>query len=84
MGSKSEAIKERIKQVMLSDRVTQVETILASIRSDCIEVFSNYMSINCNEVDVVLEELGDGRYALNVCTYTDRLYSCGKMIASVD
>ena len=80
MKKQSELIKERLKQVMLSDRIGGFETLLTVLKSDLVGLLSNYMSLQADAVGIVLDLEADGTYTFSLTARTDRLIEPGRMI----
>lgn len=78
--SKTEMIKDRLKNVMLSDRVASVESLLRVLKSDVISLLSNYMYIENEDVQLTLDAEANGEFKVNIQAKTNRLIDAGKMI----
>ena len=80
MRKQSEIIKERLKQVMLQDRVGGVETLLTILKSDATALLSNYMALESGIVEITAEILESGGYEFVIKARTNRLIAPGRMI----
>ena len=75
-----ELINNRLKSLMLSDRVEGLETILTVIKSDAFLMLSNYMLLENGAIKLELDISDDGQYHLAIKATTNRLIHPGKMI----
>ena len=82
MRKQSELIKERMRQVMLQDRVSGIETLLAVLKSDITALLSNYMALDFNAVEITADtfESDLGVYEFVIKARTNRLIAPGRMI----
>lgn len=80
----SQKIKNRLKEVMLNDRLGKIETLLTVVKSDAEQLLSNYMVLEKGEIDVIMEEKLDGTYELSIVAKTKRLIDVGKMISNTN
>ncbi|MCL2796688.1 MAG: cell division topological specificity factor MinE [Firmicutes bacterium] len=82
MRKQSELIKERMRQVMLADRVSGIETLLTVLKSDVTAVLSNYMALDFNAVEITADtdESDSGGYEFTIKVRTNRLIAPGRMI----
>jgi len=76
-----ENIKNRLKSLVLSDRIDGLETLLTVLKSDIKILLSNYMTLDGDSVKLVLDIAPDGKYHFCVNATTARLIDPGKMIA---
>ncbi|MCL2847362.1 MAG: cell division topological specificity factor MinE [Firmicutes bacterium] len=75
-----ENIKNRLKSLVLSDRIEGLDTLLAVLNSDIKALLANYMILEQGNVKLVLEIADDGKYHFNITVITNRLIDPGKMI----
>ena len=75
-----ELIKQRLESVMLCDRRSSAESLIASIKSDARTLLESYMYLQGDGPSVELELLDGGDYELRITARTDRLIDAGKMI----
>lgn len=57
-SSSKEIAKERLRLVLVHDRASVSPQTLESLKIDLIRVISNYMEINENEMEIILEKNG--------------------------
>lgn len=76
----SEMIKDRLKNVMITDRVSNIENLLTILKSDLYSLCSNYMYMKPENLHVVLDADSEGGYEFTFKVFTDHLIDAGKMI----
>ncbi len=80
MKKQSDLIKERLKNVMLTDRGSGIDKFLTSLKSDVSDLLRSYMYTDADSLNVSLDVRGDGDYELFISARGDRLIDVGKMI----
>jgi len=80
MQKQNELIKERLKNVMMGDRIEGFETLLTVLKSDLSVLLGNYMHLGAEGLKIQLEVKDNGEYILNITASTDRLIEPGKML----
>ena len=80
MLKQKDLINNRLKSLMLSDRIEGLEAILTVIKSDARDVLSNYMQLEDGGVKLELDISDDGKYHLTIKATTARLISPGRMV----
>lgn len=76
----TQKIKNRLKEVMLNDRLGKIETLLTVVKSDAEILLSNYMVLEKGELEVIAEEKANGTFEVVIVAKTKRLIEVGKMI----
>ena len=77
----SDLIKERLRQVMLNDRVGGIETLLTVLKSDLKTLLLNYMTLDANDVQITADLLESGGCEFIIKARAERLIDPGKMLA---
>ena len=80
MKKQSDLIKERLQNVMLTDRGNGVDKLLISLKSDILDLLKSYMYTDGDKVNVSLDVSGGGDYLFSITARADRLIDIGKMI----
>ncbi len=65
-NSSKEVAKERLKLVLIHDRVNCSTQVLEMLKMDIIKVISNYMEIDEEELDIQITQTADGSDGENV------------------
>ena len=82
MRKQSELIKERLGQVMLQDRIGNLETLLTVLKSDITMLLSNYMVLSAGAVEIILDASESGSYEFMIKAHSDRLINPGRMLGT--
>ena len=75
-----ERMKNRLKGVRVTDKVTQIENMLALLKSEVYKLLTNYMYLSVENLNVYIDVTPNGEYVLTVKAGTDRLIDIGKML----
>ncbi len=67
--------EDRLKNVLLRDRIDAPENIIAVLKSDIYEALSNFFEINPASVNVKIETETTGIYSLSVSAKAFRVYN---------
>ena len=78
--TQAERMKNRIKGVRVTDKVTQIENMLALLKSEVYKLLTNYMYLSVENLNVYIDVTPNGEYVLTVKAGTDRLIDIGKML----
>ena len=73
-------MKSRLKGVRVTDKVTQIENMLALLKSEVYKLLTNYMYLSVENLNVYIDVTPNGEYVLTVKAGTDRLIDIGKML----
>ena len=73
-------MKNRLKGVRVTDKVTQIENMLALLKSEVYKLLTNYMYLSVENLNVYIDVTPNGEYVLTVKAGTDRLIDIGKML----
>ena len=73
-------MKIRLKGVRVTDKVTQIENMLALLKSEVYKLLTNYMYLSVENLNVYIDVTPNGEYVLTVKAGTDRLIDIGKML----
>lgn len=73
-------MKSRLKGVRVTDKVTQIENMLAVLKSEVYKLLTNYMYLSVENLNVYVDVTQEGEYVLTVKAGTDRLIDIGKML----
>jgi len=80
MQKQNERIKQRLKSVMMGDRVDGLEALLTVLQSDLHVLLGNYMHLKPDSIKLQLEVAQHNVFHLSIQTSADRLIDVGKMI----
>lgn len=81
MPAKSNApVKQRLKKVVMEDKVSAIENMLRVLKSDQYKLLTNYMYLNADDLKVYIDITENGDYILTVKAVTDRLIDIGRML----
>lgn len=80
MKTQSDLIKERLQNMMLSDRGNGTENLLTMLKSDILDLLASYMYTTSENVNVSLSVIGGGDYEIKITARGDRLIDVGKTI----
>ena len=78
--TQAERMKSRLKGVRVTDKVTQIENMLALLKSEVYKLLTNYMYLSVENLNVYIDVTPNGEYVLTVKAGTDRLIDIGKML----
>ena len=78
--TQADRVKSRLKSVRVSDKVTQIENMLAILKSEVYKLLTNYMYLSVENLNVYVDVTQSGEYVLTVKAGTDRLIDIGKML----
>lgn len=79
MIKQSELIKERVKNVMISDRSRNVEKVIRVLRSDVYDLLKDYFNLQSEDLNIKIEQGEDG-YCVKIIALTDRILDCGNIL----
>lgn len=81
MPAKSNApVRQRLKNVVMEDKVSAIENMLRVLKSDQYKLLTNYMYLNADDLKVYIDITENGDYILTVKAVTDRLIDIGRML----
>ena len=81
MPAKSNApVRQRLKKVVMEDKVSAIENMLRVLKSDQYKLLTNYMYLNADDLKVYIDITENGNYILTVKAVTDRLIDIGRML----
>ena len=81
ISEQREQIKNRLKTLMLSDKIEGYETLMLVLRSDLMAIFSSYMILDSKDsLKLSLDIREDGKYYFNINAIANRIIDPGKMI----
>lgn len=81
MPAKSNApVRQRLKKVVMEDKVSAIENMLRVLKSDQYKLLTNYMYLNADDLKVYIDIIENGDYILTVKAVTDRLIDIGRML----
>ena len=81
MPAKSNApVRQRLKKVVMEDKVSAIENMLRVLKSDQYKLLTNYMYLNADGLKVYIDITENGDYILTVKAVTDRLIDIGRML----
>ncbi len=81
MPAKSNApVRQRLKKVVMEDKVSAIENMLRVLKSDQYKLLTNYMYLNADDLKVYIDITENGDYILTVRAVTDRLIDIGRML----
>ncbi len=80
MTRKSSPAGERLKKVVVNDKIGAIESMLRALKSEQYKLLTNYMYLNADRLKVYIDILENGEYALTVRAVTDRLIDIGSVL----
>lgn len=80
MTRKSSPAGERLKKVVVNDKIGAIESMLRALKSEQYKLLTNYMYLNPDRLTVYIDILENGEYALTVRAVTDRLIDIGRVL----
>lgn len=81
MPAKSNApVRQRLKKVVMEDKVSAIENMLRVLKSDQYKLLTNYMYLNADDLKVYIDITENGDYILTVRAVTGRLIDIGRML----
>ncbi len=80
MTRKSSPAGERLKKVVVNDKIGAIESMLRALKSEQYKLLTNYMYLNPDRLKVYIDILENGEYALTVRAVTDRLIDIGRVL----
>ncbi len=79
MAVKSQ-VKQRIKTVVMEDKLSAIESMLRVLKSDIYKLLTNYMYLSRDGLNVYIDITENGEYILSVKAETDRLIDIGRVL----
>lgn len=79
---KAKIAGERLKQVLLKDRIDAPDNIIDVLKSDMFDALSNFFDINPSSLNVKIEADDTGVYNLTVKARAFRVYNNSKTFNS--
>ena len=73
-------VRQRLKKVVMEDKVSAIENMLRVLKSDQYKLLTNYMYLNADDLKVYIDITENGDYILTVKAMTDRLIDIGRML----
>ena len=80
MTRKQSPAGERLKKVVVNDKIGAIESMLRALKSEQYKLLTNYMYLNPDRLKVYIDILENGEYALTVRAVTDRLIDIGRVL----
>lgn len=80
MTRKSSPAGERLKKVVVNDKIGAIESMLRALKSEQYKLLTNYIYLNPDRLKVYIDILENGEYALTVRAVTDRLIDIGRVL----
>lgn len=80
MTRKNSPAGERLKKVVVNDKIGAIESMLRALKSEQYKLLTNYMYLNPDRLKVYIDILENGEYALTVRAVTDRLIDIGRVL----
>lgn len=80
MPRKQSPAGERLKKVVVNDKIGAIESMLRAMKSEQYKLLTNYMYLNPDRLKVYIDILENGEYALTVRAVTDRLIDIGRVL----
>ena len=80
MPRKQSPAGERLRKVVVNDKIGAIESMLRAMKSEQYKLLTNYMYLNPDRLKVYIDILENGEYALTVRAVTDRLIDIGRML----
>ncbi len=73
--------EDRLKRVLLQDRMDAPDNLVAVLKSDIYQALSNFFEINPSSVTVKIDGDTAGIYVLSITAKAFRVYKSAKLIA---
>ncbi|MFR6640756.1 MAG: cell division topological specificity factor MinE [Christensenellales bacterium] len=80
MPRKQSPAGERLRKVVVNDKIGAIESMLRAMKSEQYKLLTNYMYLNPDRLKVYIDILENGEYALTVRAVTDRLIDIGRVL----
>ena len=80
MPRKQSPAGERLRKVVVNDKIGAIESMLRAMKSEQYKLLTNYMYLNPDRLKVYIDILENGEYALTVRAVTDRLIEIGRVL----
>ena len=80
MPRKQSPAGERLRKVVVNDKIGAIESMLRAMKSEQYKLLTNYMYLNPDRLKVYIDSLENGEYALTVRAVTDRLIDIGRVL----
>ena len=80
MARKQSPAGERLKKVVVNDKIGAIESMLRALKSEQYKLLTNYMYLSPDRLKVYIDILENGEYALTVRAVTDRLIDIGRVL----
>ena len=80
MPRKQSPAGERLRKVVVNDKIGAIESMLRAMKSEQYKLLTNYMYLNPDRIKVYIDILENGEYALTVRAVTDRLIDIGRVL----
>ncbi len=81
MAKKTANASERLKKVIVNDKISAIESMLVALKSELYKLLTNYMYLSGDKLKVYIDILENGDYALTVRAVSDMLIDVGRVLA---
>ena len=72
--------QDRLKSVVMSEKITAIESMLRVLKSEQYKLLTNYMYLNVEDLKVYIDVTENGEYVLTVKAVTDKLIDIGRVL----
>ncbi|MBO5214755.1 MAG: cell division topological specificity factor MinE [Clostridia bacterium] len=72
--------QDRLKSVVMSEKITAIESMLRVLKSEQYKLLTNYMYLDVNDLKVYIDVTENGEYVLTVKAVTDKLIDIGRVL----
>ena len=72
--------QDRLKSVVMSEKITAIESMLRVLKSEQYKLLTNYMYLNVEDLKVYIDVTESGEYVLTVKAVTDKLIDIGRVL----
>lgn len=73
-------VQDRLKSVVMSEKITAIESMLRVLKSEQYKLLTNYMYLNVEDLKVYIDVTESGEYVLTVKAVTDKLIDIGRVL----
>ncbi len=72
--------KERLGSVVINDKISAIESMLAVLKSETYRLLTNFMYLNEQDLKVYIDVTQSGEYILSIRAVSDKLIDVGRIL----
>ena len=78
--AKSKSAKERLGSIVVREKISAIESMLAVLKSETYKLLTNFMYLNEQDLKVYIDVTQSGEYHLSIRAVSDKLIDVGRIL----